>query len=103
MLSGQERSEEHTPELQSLRQLVCRLLLEKKKYPHQRSSTVRLVSTSKLTRSPPYVFFETGATGILSLSPQFDLPIWNTACPLFFLIIRAPPGSPLFPSTAVFR
>src|SRR5438045_9606820 len=27
----QDRSEEHTSELQSLRQLVCRLLLEKKK------------------------------------------------------------------------
>src|SRR5262245_63266612 len=26
------RSEEHTSELQSLRQIVCRLLLEKKKY-----------------------------------------------------------------------
>src|SRR5437899_9983146 len=30
-LSEQERSEEHTSELQSLRHLVCRLLLEKKK------------------------------------------------------------------------
>src|SRR5438874_12075776 len=29
--SGQERSEEHTSELQSRRDLVCRLLLEKKK------------------------------------------------------------------------
>src|SRR5205814_8230517 len=28
---GSERSEEHTSELQSLRHLVCRLLLEKKK------------------------------------------------------------------------
>src|SRR5258705_11233126 len=28
------RSEEHTSELQSLRHLVCRLLLEKKKNPH---------------------------------------------------------------------
>src|SRR5262245_62691956 len=28
------RSEEHTSELQSLRHLVCRLLLEKKKEPH---------------------------------------------------------------------
>ena len=27
------RSEEHTSELQSLRHLVCRLLLEKKKFP----------------------------------------------------------------------
>src|SRR5437899_11993902 len=30
-LSVQKRSEEHTSELQSLRHLVCRLLLEKKK------------------------------------------------------------------------
>src|SRR5205814_9209117 len=29
---GAERSEEHTSELQSLRHLVCRLLLEKKKH-----------------------------------------------------------------------
>src|ERR1039458_10746143 len=29
------RSEEHTSELQSLRHLVCRLLLEKNKQPHQ--------------------------------------------------------------------
>src|SRR5262245_31442034 len=30
VFSGTERSEEHTSELQSLRHLVCRLLLEKK-------------------------------------------------------------------------
>src|SRR5262245_56547509 len=30
---GEQRSEEHTSELQSLRHLVCRLLLEKKKTP----------------------------------------------------------------------
>src|SRR5258705_5552280 len=30
------RSEEHTSELQSLRHLVCRLLLEKKNYSHDR-------------------------------------------------------------------
>src|SRR5258705_7675014 len=34
--AAQDRSEEHTSELQSLRHLVCRLLLEKKKkYTHQ--------------------------------------------------------------------
>src|SRR5690349_24015745 len=34
------RSEEHTSELQSRRDLVCRLLLEKKNYiPHKESST----------------------------------------------------------------
>src|SRR5947199_6423778 len=31
-LRGRRRSEEHTSELQSLRHLVCRLLLEKKKH-----------------------------------------------------------------------
>src|SRR2546430_2904559 len=31
-----ERSEEHTSELQSQSNLVCRLLLEKKKKPHRR-------------------------------------------------------------------
>src|SRR4029079_19836616 len=34
------RSEEHTSELQSLAYLVCRLLLEKKKYDHIRLCTL---------------------------------------------------------------
>src|SRR3712207_8645518 len=32
VLQGEQRSEEHTSELQSRQYLVCRLLLEKKKY-----------------------------------------------------------------------
>src|SRR5262245_64788184 len=35
----QERSEEHTSELQSLRHLVCRLLLEKKKKPKREKAS----------------------------------------------------------------
>src|SRR5262245_63582783 len=35
ILSDGQRSEEHTSELQSLRHLVCRLLLEKKKYKNK--------------------------------------------------------------------
>src|SRR5436853_4890907 len=34
IVSGLQRSEEHTSELQSLRHLVCRLLREKKKWGH---------------------------------------------------------------------
>src|SRR5437899_7519394 len=34
-----DRSEEHTSELQSLRHLVCRLLLEKKKKKHTNKTT----------------------------------------------------------------
>src|SRR5690349_23130995 len=36
---GCARSEEHTSELQSRRDLVCRLLLEKKKKKNQRNTT----------------------------------------------------------------
>src|SRR5438105_8412105 len=38
---GEDRSEEHTSELQSRVDLVCRLLLEKKKKRHNSSITVR--------------------------------------------------------------
>src|SRR5437899_10103188 len=38
------RSEEHTSELQSLRHLVCRLLLEKKKIPTSVRTAARLVT-----------------------------------------------------------
>src|SRR5438034_7186087 len=34
-MSGESRSEEHTSELQSHSELVCRLLLEKKKIPEE--------------------------------------------------------------------
>src|SRR5262249_61815265 len=37
-LSAARRSEEHTSELQSLTNLVCRLLLEKKKKEHKRAT-----------------------------------------------------------------
>src|SRR5262249_58423176 len=40
--SAKERSEEHTSELQSLTNLVCRLLLEKKKKT-KTATTIRLI------------------------------------------------------------
>src|SRR5437899_2360813 len=46
VLKGDMRSEEHTSELQSLRHLVCRLLLEKKK--HERSRLVGMTSYESL-------------------------------------------------------
>src|SRR3712207_7807279 len=39
------RSEEHTSELQSRQYLVCRLLLEKKKNTHNRTSTLNTYPT----------------------------------------------------------
>src|SRR5471030_3442811 len=42
------RSEEHTSELQSLRHLVCRLLLEKKKKTKIQLPTTKIKKTTKL-------------------------------------------------------
>src|SRR5205814_10463593 len=53
---GGSRSEEHTSELQSLRHLVCRLLLEKKNSFNQRHFSVsppRLPARSRLAISKP--------------------------------------------------
>src|SRR5438046_6922132 len=52
-LDGVPRSEEHTSELQSLTNLVCRLLLEKKKKKHTpTSSLTRSASLRQATASP---------------------------------------------------
>src|SRR5438046_8154289 len=47
------RSEEHTSELQSLTNLVCRLLLEKKKKRPLPTAVGRLRTSSRLPFSPP--------------------------------------------------
>src|SRR5258705_8623279 len=44
------RSEEHTSELQSLRHLVCRLLLEKKKETRRRPNPSTPLTESKIVR-----------------------------------------------------
>src|ERR1039458_10632575 len=77
------RSEEHTSELQSLRHLVCRLLLEKKK---------RKMSQLHVSRSASV------------LQREFcDLPYPRLNMFSFFLMIRRPPRSTLFPYTTLFR
>src|SRR5437899_9488064 len=45
LLRFQARSEEHTSELQSLRHLVCRLLLEKKKKAHNKALHIERPTT----------------------------------------------------------
>src|SRR5471030_714579 len=93
------RSEEHTSELQSLRHLVCRLLLEKKK---------------SLRRSPGYHFniHEYGYIRCVNRWYQYyDFYLCqNRLCEIdlsiilfFFLMLRRPPRSTLFPYTTLFR
>src|ERR1039458_3652434 len=83
------RSEEHTSELQSLRHLVCRLLLEKK--------------NKGLAAADAFVFF--GATGDLAHKMIFPalFQMVNRGILLFFLMIGRPPKSTLFPYRAFSR
>src|ERR1022692_666096 len=97
------RSEEHTSELQSPCNLVCRLLLEKKKKQiHEsllcggrKNLTTRVEPGS--THRPPRAYASTVSLRarnlLLSLFSLF----------FFFLMIRRPPRSTLFPYTTLFR
>src|SRR5205814_7555588 len=58
-----ERSEEHTSELQSLRHLVCRLLLEKKKNKTHKNFIVVRKSISQRTFDPRLVLVVNANTG----------------------------------------
>src|SRR3954466_5936706 len=82
------RSEEHTSELQSHDNLVCRLLLEKKK-------DWRLVIRPRPPENADMVRKFPGAE-VVGGSPPVP---WL----LFFLMIRRPPRSTLFPYTTLFR
>src|SRR5476649_353871 len=95
--SNASRSEEHTSELQSHSDLVCRLLLEKKKTS---------IMSSKLTP-----WSSTNKSKLLPHSRRADwLEISSPSCvfrdpapTFFFLMIRRPPRSTLFPYTTLFR
>src|ERR1019366_4462327 len=94
--AGPTRSEEHTSELQSLTNLVCRLLLEKKKAEPSSATTRetrtvaqrRAAGTRGSRAAPAHRLPDHGA----SRDRQVDLEAF-----VFFLINGAPPGSPPFP------
>src|SRR5450830_1560280 len=97
------RSEEHTSELQSRFDLVCRLLLEKKK-------NTRMASLS-YTDKQIYNSNER-MTNNLMMSVYFSRLLYDFVCckfflfyffVFFFLMIRRPPRSTLFPYTTLFR
>src|SRR6266705_3001661 len=94
------RSEEHTSELQSPYDLVCRLLLEKKKKfgtaskeqgGHYRGYTDALAIANSLYS------VGNGANSRTSSCRLRDLTYF------FFLMERRPPRSTLFPYTTLFR
>src|SRR5580700_10386562 len=97
------RSEEHTSELQSRRDLVCRLLLEKKKMA--RNSWLVHNDLRPESRSGHH------ARTLRAFLAYWDR--WTETCEFqallkarvvfFFLMIRRPPRSTLFPYTTLFR
>src|SRR6266566_3023081 len=87
------RSEEHTSELQSPCNIVCRLLLEKKK-------KVRVGYIGLTCEAPIYAAYEKGFFKEEELEPELVKCNWST---FFFLMIRRPPRSTLFPYTTLFR
>src|ERR1039457_6363979 len=101
-MPSQGRSEEHTSELQSPCNLVCRLLLEKKTIS---KTDVRILD------SAPDRQHRTSARHV-SLPQVLTVgALVGGACVfavcffffVFFLMIRRPPRSTLFPYTTLFR
>src|SRR3989339_550944 len=91
------RSEEHTSELQSLTNLVCRLLLEKKKL--KRTGNKGNIAESLAIRPAERMVFIIEKRHVHSKTfISFLKQILN-----FFLMIRRPPRSTLFPYTTLFR
>src|ERR1022692_27928 len=99
---GTYRSEEHTSELQSPCNLVCRLLLEKKQVEHRQCPGLLAPGVRELIVD---AFLQAagrreGASG----QRHNSAPIRQRTCLwFFFLMIRRPPGSTLFPFTTLFR
>src|SRR6266481_3356869 len=91
------RSEEHTSELQSQFHLVCRPLLEKKK---NSPMSVHRTYTHVMDAFPR-------VSKILFQALNMPVDSWNSkGFPIalfFFLMIRRPPRSTLFPYTTLFR
>src|SRR3954464_3130098 len=95
------RSEEHTSELQSHDNLVCRLLLEKKKRQATHRKRLRIhvavAAHTRLGASPPRVASERRRRSART-RPSAPVPQ-----PFFFFKNNAPPESPPSSPPAPFR
>src|SRR3954464_11947116 len=90
------RSEEHTSELQSHDNLVCRLLLEKKNNTAVRISHELASRHHPLALSPPRA--PRMRTCVQACAARLLRVTWGPPPGLFFFLkIRPPPNSPPFP------
>src|ERR1039457_7168930 len=101
-MGSQSRSEEHTSELQSPCNLVCRLLLEKK------NNTLEFRRYPDCSRREDQ-YYDSRPSHVRAWDPQFHtlacfrLRVFLIIFFFFFLMIRRPPRSTLFPYTTLFR
>src|ERR1039458_7315307 len=95
------RSEEHTSELQSLRHLVCRLLLEKKK-KKKKNLHLRNGSRTSSKWTDWKVVGATRAGGVMCRYITCCFCVFLFCFFFFFLNNRPPPNSPPFPPPAPF-
>src|SRR5947199_6536159 len=86
--ASRTRSEEHTSELQSLRHLVCRLLLEKKKKPRTRQ---RFEPVERMLGALPELTGRLCAVGLPRDVVASDGTSWRTAS---VSAVRAAPQGP---------
>src|SRR5579883_1609754 len=97
------RSEEHTSELQSRENLVCRLLLEKKKnvsqprFPANHNKAYGPILRNQSVSRPRFPVNHSISLLTNVRQPSVSQPLF------FFLMIRRPPRSTLFPYTTLFR
>src|SRR6202008_3802384 len=95
------RSEEHTSELQSLTNLVCRLLLEKKKLG---STGTTWKGSSRRSKKNSGKFSRLSALRTMQARGSARRhTVAHTHGSKFFLMIRPPPGSTPLPSTVFFQ
>src|SRR3954467_3667990 len=95
------RSEEHTSELQSHDNLVCRLLLEKKQKENSRAQIDRAPTTRVCVHHTHTRLHSSPSRATIAWSVA--LVVFLVFRSFFFLMIRRPPRSTLFPYTTLFR
>src|SRR6266704_766628 len=97
------RSEEHTSELQSRFDLVCRLLLEKKKiFVGEPPRLPQFMGVLVKLRANAFSVSGTTSTGVAA-AKSATRSSGHESRAFFFLMRRYPPRSTLFPYTTLFR
>src|SRR5476649_625497 len=97
------RSEEHTSELQSHSDLVCRLLLEKKKLSLVSHMGIDFGTDQSVDHAGPIARSVVDVAAALEAVAGYDGFDPRQGRLVFFLMIRRPPRSTLFPYTTLFR